>query len=59
KALDEPKVAKQYLAKLKEIKPDYSLDFEKAEKELDEMIKNQEASQQSTNTTNEGTNTGK
>ncbi len=59
KALDEPKVAKQYLTKLKEIKPDYSLDFEKAEKELDEMIKNQEASQQSTNTTNESTNTGK
>lgn len=59
KALDEPKVAKQYLTKLKEIKPDYSLDFEKAEKELDEMIKQQEASQQSTNTTNESTNTGK
>lgn len=59
KMLDEPKVAKQYLTKLKEIKPDYSLDFEKAEKELDEMIKQQEASQQSTNTTNESTNTGK
>ncbi|HOJ94196.1 MAG TPA: peptidyl-prolyl cis-trans isomerase [Fervidobacterium nodosum] len=59
KMLDEPKVAKQYLTKLKEIKPDYSLDFEKAEKELDEIIKQQEASQQSTNTTNEGTNTGK
>lgn len=59
KALDEPKVAKQYLTKLKELKPDYSLDFEKAEKELDEMIKQQEASQQSTNTTNESTNTGK
>ncbi|KAF2962326.1 peptidylprolyl isomerase [Fervidobacterium sp. 2310opik-2] len=57
KALDEPKVAKQYLTKLKEIKPDYSLDFEKAEKELDEMIKQKEALQQSTNTTNESTNT--
>ncbi len=59
KALNEPKVAKQYLTKLKEVKPDYSLNFEKAEKELDEMIKQQEASKQSTNTTNESTNTGK
>ncbi|MGB9614589.1 MAG: peptidyl-prolyl cis-trans isomerase, partial [Fervidobacterium sp.] len=38
KSLDDPKTAKQYLQKLKELKPDYSLDFDKAEKELDEMI---------------------
>jgi len=65
KALDDPKTAKGYLAKLKELKPDYSLDFEKAEKELDEMIKNKENAEKSTtsstdtaNDTAESTNTG-
>lgn len=57
KALDDPKTAKGYLAKLKKLKPDYSLDFEKAEKELDEMIKNKEnEAKESTETTN-ATNT--
>ncbi|MEN3042239.1 MAG: peptidyl-prolyl cis-trans isomerase [Fervidobacterium sp.] len=48
KALDDPKTAKSYLQKLKELKPDYSLDFAKAEKELDEMIKNKEATAKET-----------
>uniref|UniRef100_A0A7C5U4F4 Peptidyl-prolyl cis-trans isomerase n=1 Tax=Fervidobacterium nodosum TaxID=2424 RepID=A0A7C5U4F4_9BACT len=57
KALDDPKTAKGYLAKLKELKPDYSIDFDKAEKELDEMIKEKEnETKESTETTNtEGT----
>ncbi|MGC8902365.1 MAG: peptidyl-prolyl cis-trans isomerase [Fervidobacterium sp.] len=55
KSLDDPKTAKQYLQKLKELKPDYSLDFDKAEKELDEMIaaaSNTANTQSATATTN-------
>ncbi|MGC8955475.1 MAG: peptidyl-prolyl cis-trans isomerase [Fervidobacterium sp.] len=55
KSLDDPKTAKQYLQKLKELKPDYSLDFDKAEKELDEMIaaaSNTANTQNATATTN-------
>ncbi len=55
KSLGDPKGAKGYLAKVKEIKPDYKVNFESAEKELDDMIKSME---ESTNTQlEESTNT--
>jgi len=59
KLLDDPNTAKGYLAKLKELKPDYSINFESAEKELEDMIKQkeQQANQEETATTNESTNT--
>nr|WP_312058358.1 peptidyl-prolyl cis-trans isomerase [Fervidobacterium pennivorans] len=59
KLLDDPKTAKDYLQKLKELKPDYSINFDSAEKELEDMIKQKEAqaTQQSTQTTNESTQT--
>ncbi|SHN62103.1 peptidylprolyl isomerase [Fervidobacterium gondwanense] len=53
KQLDDPKTAKEYLAKLKEIKPDYSINFETAEKELEDMMKQKETNNQ----TNEATQT--
>ncbi|AMW33092.1 peptidyl-prolyl cis-trans isomerase [Fervidobacterium islandicum] len=55
KLLDDPKTAKGYLAKLKELKPDYSINFDSAEKELEDMIKQKEA--EATQTTNESTQT--
>ncbi len=60
KALGDPKGAKQYLAKVKEIKPDYKVNFESAEKELDDMIKSLEEStstelEESTDTQNDVT----
>lgn len=56
KALDDPKTAKGYLAKLKELKPDYSIDFDRAEKELDEMVKNKENAAKDTANNAETTN---
>lgn len=56
KLLDDPKTAKGYLQKLKALKPDYKINFESAEKELDEMIKSKET-KESTSTTNGATPT--
>jgi hypothetical protein len=52
KLLDDPNTAKGYLAKLKKLKPDYSINFDSAEKELEDMIKQKaQETQQSTQTT--------
>ncbi len=57
KLLDDPKTAKSYLEKLKTLKPDYKINFESAEKELEDMIKNKESAESTptTSTTNDAT----
>lgn len=58
KLLDDATSAKQYLTKLKELAPDYKINFEQAERELEDMFKRlaeQESTPESTETSNDGT----
>lgn len=57
KLLGDPQTAGYYLNELKTIKPDYSVNFDSAEKELEAMLADQQAASQSTTETSQETNT--
>jgi len=46
--LGDPQTAGYYLNELKTIKPDYSINFDSAQKELEDMLAEQQAASQST-----------
>jgi len=57
KLLGDPQTAGYYLNELKTIKPDYSINFDSAQKELEDMLAEQQAASQSTTETSQETDT--
>jgi len=57
KLLGDPQTAGYYLNELKTIKPDYSINFDSAQRELEDMLAEQQAASQSTTETSQETDT--